>query len=55
MEGMDFLLWVGLSVLEQCEDQLLELNEMQTLQFLNRLPSSAFDNLVAHLNSQEKV
>jgi len=54
LEGTDFLIWVGLVTLESCQEQLLLLKAMDTLNFLKKLPEGTFAALSSHLNAQTK-
>lgn len=55
LEGIDFLIWIGLSILDQCEEHLIGLNEMDILKFFNKLPSFLVNELSELLYYQSSL
>lgn len=53
IEGMDFLIWVGLALLDQSEDDLLKMKSMDIMKYLQKIPDTTFDELLLQLKSQQ--
>jgi len=52
LEGIDFLIWIGLITLDACQEQLLHLHTMDILNFFKHLPKESFVSLAQQLNAQ---
>jgi len=52
VEGLDFLIWVGLVILEQCQEEILQMEGMGIMAYFKRLPDRALTSLSLCLNEQ---
>jgi len=52
LEGVDFLVWVGLALFSQSEQTLLGMNQMEIMKFFLQMPETSFETLLNQFKSQ---